>query len=387
MLRTTLLRLAEREHVLLVTVHHAVFDGWSAGIFERELGALYEAYSEGRPSPLAALPIQYADFAVGQREWLRGKVVEEQLSYWKRQLEGAPAVLELPASRPRPSTQSFRGATETVTISGELAEAIRVLGLREGATLFMTLLAAFQILLMRHSGQEDIVVGTPVAGRDRSDVEGLIGFFVNALVLRTDLSGDPTFRELLGRVREVAIGAYAHQDLPFERLVEELHPQRDPSRAPLFQVFFNMLDLDTTSLRLGGVRVEHIEIPAKASLFDLTLYVAEAGPGLRFSAVYNCDLFEREYVSEMLRQFVSLLEQIAASPQETIRTYTLLTESARRLLPDPAVPIPEPEVGVAADAFLSWAGRTPSAPAVAEEGRLWTYRDLEERSRSIAEAF
>ncbi|MFY9550094.1 MAG: amino acid adenylation domain-containing protein, partial [Thermoanaerobaculia bacterium] len=259
LLRAMLLRLAEQEHVLFVTVHHAVFDGWSVEIFERELAVLYEAYHEGRPSPLPALPIQYADFAVWQREWLSGKILEEQFSYWKRQLEGAPAVLELPASNLRPARQSFRGATETVSISQELADAIRLLGQREGATLFMTLLAAFKVLLLRHSGQEYIVVGSPVAGRNRSEIEGLIGFFVNTLVLRTDLSGDPTFRELLGRVREVAIEAYAHQDLPFEKLVEELNPERDLSRAPVFQVFFNMLNLEAPRVRLGGVTAEPIE--------------------------------------------------------------------------------------------------------------------------------
>jgi amino acid adenylation domain-containing protein len=385
LLRTTLLRLAEQEHVLLVNVHHIAFDGWSADIFDHELTALYEAYHEGRPSSLPALPIQYADFAVWQREWLQGKVLEEQLSYWKRQLEGAPAVLDLPTSRPRPLVQTFRGATETVSIPGELAEAIRRLGQREGATLFMTLLAAFQVLLLRHSGQEDIVVGSPVAGRSRSDIEGLIGFFANTLVLRTDLSGDPTFRELLGRVREVALGAYAHQDLPFEKLVEVLQPKRDFSRTPVFQVFFQMLDHDAAELRLAGVEIGPIGIQ-RSPRFDLTLYASEVEDGIRLSAVYNPDLFEGARILEMQDQLARLLEQIAVAPNERIGSYSLLTPSARNLLPDPTVPIQEPEMGIVANDFLSWVDRAASAPAVVQEGHVWTYGDLAQRSRTIAES-
>jgi amino acid adenylation domain-containing protein len=270
-----------------------------------------------------------------------------------------------------------------MSISNQVAEAIRRLGQREGATLFMTLLAAFQVLLLRHSGQEDLVVGTPVAGRNRSDIEGLIGFFVNTLVLRTDLSGDPTFRELLGRVREVALEAYAHQDLPFEKLVEVLQPKRDLSRSPIFQVFFNMLNFGDAQVRLAGVQVEPIEIQLP-SHFDLTLYSAEAEDGIRFSAVYNRDLFEAARISEMLEQLARLLEQIANAPEERIRSYSLLTASARRLLPDPTVLIPEPEMGIVADDFLSWSDRTASAPAVVQEGHVWTYGDLAQRSRAIA---
>ncbi len=236
MLRAGLLRLDEQEHIFWLTSITLRRDGWSVGILHRELSALYAAFARGQPSPLAELPIQYVDFAAWQREWLQGEVLAEQLSYWKRQLAGAPPVLELPTDRPRPATQTYRGAQQCWVFDPQLLPALEQLSRQEGVTLFMTLLAAFQTLLYRYSGQEDIVVGTPIAGRQRLETEELIGLFVNTLVLRTDLSGNPTFRELLGRVREVTLGAYAHQDLPFEKLVEELNPQRNLSYAPLFQV-------------------------------------------------------------------------------------------------------------------------------------------------------
>ncbi|MGH7412374.1 MAG: amino acid adenylation domain-containing protein, partial [Candidatus Methylomirabilis sp.] len=221
LLRATLLRLSEEEHILLLTIHHIVFDGWSKEVFFREMAVLWEAFSTGGPSPLSPLPIQYADFAVWQREWLQGEVLESRLSYWKHRLQGAPSVLELPTDRPRPAVQHYRGARESFELPRTLAEALHELSRREGVTLFMTLLAAFQTLLFRYTGQDDIVVGSPIANRARTETEGLIGFFINTLVLRTDLSGNPTFRELLKRVKEVALGAYAHQDVPFEELMEE----------------------------------------------------------------------------------------------------------------------------------------------------------------------
>src|SRR6185369_4694917 len=226
LLRARLLQLSEEEHVLLVTMHHIVSDGWSMGVLVREVAALYTAFSTGQPTSLEELPIQYADYAVWQREWLRGEVLERQLSYWREQLAGAPAVLELPGDHPRPSMQGFRGSFEPVTVPAEVTARLKELSRREGVTLFMLLLGAWQVLLSRYAGAEDIVVGTPIANRQRGEVEGLIGYFVNALALRTDLSGDPSFRELLRRVREVALGAYLHQDVPFEKLVEELQPER-----------------------------------------------------------------------------------------------------------------------------------------------------------------
>src|SRR5436190_4114463 len=232
LLRFILLRLGADDHIAVLTMHHIISDGWSMGIFEREVATLYEAFSTGKASPLEELRIQYADYAAWQRKSLQGEVLKTQLQYWRQQLQGAPPVLDLPTDRPRPAIQSFEGAVQSLNLGAELSEQLKRLGRGEGATLFMTLLAAFATLLRRYSGQEDIVVGTPIAGRNRIEIENLIGVFINTQVLRTDLSGDPTFRELLHRVREVALGAYEHQDLSFEKLVDELQPERSRSRSP-----------------------------------------------------------------------------------------------------------------------------------------------------------
>ena len=249
LLRMTLLRLAEEEHVGLLTMHHIVSDGWSTGILIREMAVLYEAFSCARPSPLPELPVQYADFAYWQRQWLQGEVLETQLTYWKRQLLGAP-LLELPTDHPRPAIQTFRGSHHSLLLPKHVGEGLRALSRQEGITLFMTLLAAFQILLHRYTDQDDLNVGTPIANRNRLEIEGLIGFFVNTLVMRTDLSGNPTFREVSRRVREVCLEAYAHQDLPFERLVEELHLERSLAHNPLFQVMFVMQNAPVQALGL-----------------------------------------------------------------------------------------------------------------------------------------
>ena len=238
LLRASLLQLDAEEYVLLLTLHHIIFDGWSIGAFMQELAALYEAFSIGKPSPLPELSIQYADFAIWQREWLAGDRLQTQLNYWKKQLSGAPLLLELPADRPRPPAQTYRGAKESFLIPRTLRSALKKLSRQENVTLFMTLLAAFKTLLYRYTGQADIPVGSPIANRNRAEIQGLIGFFVNTLVWRTDLSGTPTFRQLLARIREVSLEAYAHQDLPFEKLVEELQPERKLSYHPLFQVAF-----------------------------------------------------------------------------------------------------------------------------------------------------
>src|SRR5689334_19877019 len=234
-------------------MHHIVSDGWSMGVLVREVAALYTAFSNDRPSPLAELPVQYADYAQWQREWLSGEVLAEQLSYWKRQLQGAPPVLELPADRPRPAVQSSKGTTEPLSISAEVSEKLKALGRSEGVTMFMLLLAAWQVLLSRYTGADDIIVGAPVAGRNRAEVESLIGFFVNTLVLRTDLSGIPRFVELLKRVHEVTVGAFAHQDVPFEKLVEELQPERSLSHMPVFQVMFALQNAPTVAADLPGL--------------------------------------------------------------------------------------------------------------------------------------
>ena len=327
--RATLLRLNEQEHILLLMLHHAVVDEWSIGILYEEMGALYEAFCAGQSSPLPELPIQYPDYAVWQREWLRGEVLEELLAYWRERLRGVLPVMELPADRPRPAVQTYRGARQSFVLSKDLAKGLAALSRQEGVTLFMTLLAAFQTLLSRYTKQDDIIVGTDVANRTRIETERLIGFFVNILVMRTDLSGNPTFRELLGRVREVALGAYAHQDLPFEKLVEELRPERDVRRNPLVQVLFVMQNAPRQSLKLPGLTTRSFEISSETSRFDLALFVTEADQSLTGSWVYSTDLFERATVEQMSGHFETLLRSIVAQPNAKLNTLEMLTESEK----------------------------------------------------------
>src|SRR5215213_2360311 len=275
LLRVRLLRLSEREHVLLLTMHHIVSDGWSMGVLVRELCALYETFSQGGESPLAPLTVQYADYAQWQREHLTGEVLEQQLQYWREQLAGAPALLELPVDHPRPAVQSFRGARESVRLGAELTRALQDLSRAEGVTLFMTLLAGFAALLWRYTGERDVVVGTPVANRGRREVEGLIGFFVNTLPLRMQVGGEESFRETLGRVREVCLGGYAHQEVPFERVVEELGVERRLSQSPLFQVMFALQNAPLPPLQMSGLEAELLEVEVETAKFDLTVSLSE----------------------------------------------------------------------------------------------------------------
>jgi amino acid adenylation domain-containing protein len=331
LLRVSVLRLAEEEHVLLLTMHHIVSDGWSMGVLLKELTALYEAFVDKRDSPLPDLPIQYADFAAWQREWLSGEVLEAELQFWKQQLADV-SVLELPADRPRPSLQSFNGAYEHLALSEELTEAIKALGVREGATLFMTLLAAFKVLLRSYTGQHDIVVGTPVANRNWEAIEGLIGFFVNTLVLRTELSDEMSFSEVLQAVREVALDAYAHQDVPFEKLVEELQPERDLSRNPLVQVFCVLQNLPSLKVEMAGLNAEVLEAELGTTKFDLTLSITDTGNGLLTAFEYSSDLFEPATIQQMLEHYERLLEQIVAAPDQRLSEFSLLTEAEHQEL-------------------------------------------------------
>src|SRR5437667_4220569 len=276
LVRAQLLLLAAEDHILLLTMHHIMFDGWSRRILVRELATLYEAYCGGKPSPLRDLNLQYADYAVWQRNNLQGQILERQLAYWRAQLAGAPASLDLPTDQPRPAVQTFRGAAKLFTFSKTLSEQLNALSRQQTATLFMTLLAGFQALLSRWSGQEDIVVGAPIANRNRTEIEDLIGFFANTLPLRTNFSDDPTFRELLARVRDLTLGAYAHQDLPFEKLVEELNPERSQSHNPIVQVLFALQNAPMQELRLAGLTVESIATQSEGSKFDLSLFLTEA---------------------------------------------------------------------------------------------------------------
>ncbi len=327
LIRATLLGIAEQEHVLLVVLHHIISDGWSLDILVREVATLYQAFATGAPSPLLGLSVQYADFAVWQREWLQGEVLNNQLNYWKQQLQSAPPVLDLPTDHLRPKVQTFNGAKESFILSKTVTEGLKALCRRESVTLFMTLLAAFKVLLYRYTQQTDIVVGTPIANRNRSETENLIGFFVNTLVLRTDLSGNPSFRELLERVREVCLGAYARQDLPFEKLVVELQPERDLSHNPLFQVMFNMLNIPSPRIQLKGLTAELLPLAEPDAKFDLTLYASDQGEDISLTLIYNADLFTASTISSICQHLSTMLEGISSDPKRRLTELPLLRET------------------------------------------------------------
>ncbi len=330
LLRVTILQLGEQDHILLLTMHHIVSDGWSMGVLFRELAALYKAFSSGHPSPLPELPIQYADFAHWQRQWLQGEVLKTQLAYWTEHLAGDLPVLQLPTDRPRSAVKTFNGSKQCLELSPPLTKALKLLSLREGTTLYMTLLAAFKTLLYRYTGVEDVLVGSPIGNRNRIEVEGLIGFFVNTLILRTDLSGNPSFRELLARLRKVALEAYAHQDLPFEHLVEELRPARSLSHGLLFQAFFNLLNVTDDRLELPGLTLSPLEVDNGTAKFDLALTIIEGTERLTATLNYRTDLFTADSMAQLLRHFQTLLEGIVAEPEQGIAAIPLLTEAERR---------------------------------------------------------
>ena len=352
LIRVLLLHLNETEQILLLNLHHIICDDWSIGVLSRELGAIYTAFCQQQPVSLPELPLQYADFAEWQCEWLQEvgengySPFQTQLAYWRQQLQGI-SPLNLPTARSQPATASYRGASQTLEIPKQLSEALALISQQSGATLFMTLLAAFQTLLYRYTQQEDIAIGSPIANRNRSEIEGLIGFFVNTLVLRTDLSGNPTFRELLQRVREVTLAAYAHQDLPFEKLVEELHPTRHLGHHPLFQVVFGFQNAPMEALELPGLGVSFLNTEIKTTRFDLEFLLWEAtegfrngsggdrwqySEGIRGIVVYNTDLFDADTITRMLGHFTTLLEGIAANPDQHLAELPLLTAAERNQL-------------------------------------------------------
>jgi non-ribosomal peptide synthetase component F/alpha-ketoglutarate-dependent taurine dioxygenase len=328
LMRATLLRLEEREHMLLLTFHHIVFDGWSLGVLLRELDVLYRDFFAAHPASLPALPLQYADFARWQREWLEGERLAALLGYWERQLAGSRA-LQLPTDRPRPTVQTFRGARQSFVYPPALVESLKALGAREGATLFMTLLAGFKTLLHRYTKEEDIVIGSPIANRNRAETDRLIGFFVNALPLRTNLAGNPTFRELLGQVRSMALEAYAHQDLPFEKLVEELRPERHMTHTPLFQLWFVLQNAPLPPLELPGLTLELLQVDDGTAKFDLVLSLFETKQGMMATWIYNTDLFDEATVARMSRHYETLLASAAADPEARLSKLQHLTEEER----------------------------------------------------------
>ena len=334
LLRTTLLRLEEQENILLLTMHHIVSDGWSMGVFYRELAALYEAFCRGGTASLPDLPIQYADYVLWQRQWLRDDILEEQLTYWRKRLEGAPALLEMSTDYPRPAIQRFHGASRPLMLSPQLTEALKMLSRRQGATLFMTLLTAFKALLYSYTGQEDLVVGSPVAGRNHVDTENLIGFFVNMLVLRTDMSGNPPFSELLRRVQRNALDAYSHADLPFEKLIEELQLKRSLSHNPLFQVMFALQNTQASPAELTGLELSPFRVNKGASKFDLSLGMIERNGVLRGQLGYDTDLFSEATIASMEGHFQNLLQAVVANPEERLSNLGL-EAAVRETLPVP----------------------------------------------------
>ncbi|HEX2188190.1 MAG TPA: condensation domain-containing protein, partial [Longimicrobiaceae bacterium] len=387
LLRCTLLRLADDDQVLLFTLHHIVSDGWSRGVLVREVSALYGACSRGEESRLPELPVQYADFAVWQRNWLTGDVLEAQIGYWKARLAGAPPLLEVPTDRPRLPGRSARAESHGFRIPSRVSERLRELSRREGTTLFMTLLAGWQALLARYAGQDDVVVGSPIAGRSRREVEGLIGFFVNMLALRTDLAGDPTWMELLGRVRGATLGALDHQELPFERLVDELSVERSLTHSPVFQTVFTLdvVDGEGEQLELGGLGLEPFGRSEHAAKFDLDLLFADAGGELDAALVYRAALFDAETIARMAGHLQVVLEALAADPARRISEVSLLREGERaQLLAGSRAEPPEQAPACVHELVAAQAARTPGARAVAGRSRALGYAELERRSSQLA---
>lgn len=330
--RTALLQLGAEDHVLLLTMHHIITDSWSIGILFRELSILYPGFINGTPSPLPELAIQYADFADWQRRWLSGEVLEQQLQYWREQLRGVPPLMNLPTDRPRPAIGTTRGAHQNCILPESLAEAIRDLSREANATLFMMLLAAFQILLQRYTGQDDICVGTPIAGRRRRETQNLIGFFVNTLAIRGNLSGDPSFRGFLTSLRHTVLEAFSHQDVSFEQVVDMLQPVRDPSYAPLVQTMFVMQNRAGQSLSLPGISLSQMLPYSGQAKFDLALGVRDNAEGMTAVLEYNADLFDAVTINRMLSHFQTLLESIVADPNQRLSELTLVSDEEMRLL-------------------------------------------------------
>jgi amino acid adenylation domain-containing protein/non-ribosomal peptide synthase protein (TIGR01720 family) len=386
LVRGRLLRLAPDDHVLLLVLHHIVFDGWSTDVFLREMSHFYEAYSQNRSPALPDLPIQYADYAHWQREWLSEERLQSQLTYWTHQLGTDFSCINLPADHSRPSVQSHRGARTQLRLPGDLYRRLSLLSKENDATIFMTLLAAFQVLLFRYTSRTDIRVGTPVANRTRSEVEDLIGFFVNTLVMSTDFSGDPTFRDILHQVRRVALEGYSNQEVPFERLVEELNPLRDMSYTPLFQIMFDLRKAPLRGLRLGDVRASLVEIDDSTSKFDLNLTITQEESEVWAEFRYSTDLFERETVDRMGAHFRRLLEEVAANPDISVSTLPMLTPEERvRILQgwnDTAAPFNSDST--IQELFDARVEESADRPALWFEGEELSYRDLQKRANRLA---
>ncbi len=385
LLRASVLQLAKEEHILLLTSHHIIFDGWSVELLQRELATLYTAFVQGAPSPLADLPVQYADYACWQREVLQGKTLASLLDYWKQQLVNLP-VLTLPADHPRLAARTFRAGVVSVSLPPDLATALNTLSRGEGVTLFMALLAAFQAVLARYSGQSDSVVGSPIANRHRAELEGLIGCFINTLVLRTDVGGNPTYRELLKRVREAALGAYAHQELPFEKLLEALQPERDPGRNPLFQVLFALQNIPQQPISIPGLTTSFLSVESETTIYDLDLTMWEHEGELVGSFKYNADLFDPPLIKRIKDDFVALLELVVGNPNQHITEIPLLSsaEQQQLLVEWNATSANYDKEVCIQQLFEAQAERTPHALAVVCGEESLTYWQLNQQANQLA---
>jgi amino acid adenylation domain-containing protein len=386
LLRVTLIKCSCQEHIILFTTHHIVSDDWSTGILIQEIATLYQVFLEGKPSPLPELSIQYADFAVWQRQWLQGKAQQTQLNYWKKQLGNNLPILNLPTDYPRPTKLTYQGATQSFTLSPSLTKALKALCQQQGVTLFMLLLAAFKVLLYRYSHQEDLVVGTPIANRNRAEIEGLIGFFVNTLVLRTNLEGKLRFTELLQRVKQITLEAYSHQDLPFEKLVEELKPERHLNRNPLFDVMFALQNAPESELKLPGLSLSSIDEDSNTAKFDLSLDLFESSFGLTGAFEYSTDLFEASTIERMIGHFQVLLKAIVTHPETKLSELPLLTEAERNqiLFHWNDTKIEYPLNQCIHSLFEAQVTKTPNAVAVVYQDQQLTYQELNTKANQLA---
>lgn len=386
LIHAKLLRIEERKHILFLAIHHIIFDGWSKGVFLQELMALYGVYSTGQPSPLQPLPIQYADYAIWQRQQLQSEKLQTHLDYWQQKLGMSPPVLTIPTDHPRPTVQTFHGSEQSILLSKSLLSTLKMLSMREGKTLFMTLLAAFQALLARYSGQEDIIIGTRVAGRNQRETEGLIGCFINALVINTSLDGNPTFQDMMKRVGEVALEAFSHQELPFEKLVEKLQIKRDPTLHPLFQVMFVLQTAPNPTFHLPDLTITSLEIERDIARYDLdfSLIEDESG-GLLCSMMYNTQLFEQETIQRLLKHFQTLLEAVSSNPTLRLWDLPLLTPREQQQLLDwHGTIVAYPDDERLSTLFEQKAAQIPDAPAVIYEGECLTYQELNKAANQLA---
>ncbi|MFZ3013875.1 MAG: condensation domain-containing protein, partial [Nitrospira sp.] len=386
LLRVRLLRLTTTEHILLFTVHHIVSDGWSMGVLVREVAVLYRAYVHQHPSPLPELVLQYADYAAWQRQWLSGPVLQQQVTYWTEHLAGAPSILTLPTDRPRPSVHSYRGATHTFTVAAPTVMGLYQVGQQAQATLFMTLAAAFTVLLARYSGQRDICLGTPIANRTRAELEPLIGFFVNTLVLRTQVDPTQPFLTLLEHVRTTALNAYAHQDIPFEHVVEVLNPERQLSHTPLFQVMLILQNVPMDTLALPGLTLSSLPAESTTAKFDLTVDLVEEDGELSGTVDYSTDLFEAATIERLMNHYIRLLEAIVAEPTTRVNELSMLSPAERQqlLVEWNATATDAPATQTIQELFEAQVVRTPETVAVVYEDQQLTYSELNGRANQLA---